>query len=66
MGAGFCVLFGTHVPFSEERLAELYHSHGAYVSGVTQATKANFAAGYIVEADAEEDKQAAAESDFGN
>jgi hypothetical protein len=66
VGAGFCVLFGTHVPFSEERLAELYRSHGAYVSGVTQATNDNVGAGYLVEVDAEEDKQAAAESDFGD
>jgi hypothetical protein len=64
-GAGFCVLFGTHVPFSDARLSLLYRNHGAYVSKVAHATNDNLRAGYIVEADAEADKQAAADSQIG-
>jgi hypothetical protein len=64
-GAGFCVLFGTHVDFSEQRLSQLYRNHGAYVSRVGQVTRDNLRAGFIVEADAEADKQAAAESQIG-
>ncbi|HZJ63671.1 MAG TPA: alpha/beta hydrolase domain-containing protein, partial [Kofleriaceae bacterium] len=64
-GAGFCILFGTHVPFSDARLSLLYRNHGAYVSGVAHATNDNLKAGYIVAADAEADKQAAADSDIG-
>ncbi|MFL6624321.1 MAG: alpha/beta hydrolase domain-containing protein [Sulfurifustis sp.] len=64
-GPGFCILFGTHAPFSEERLAELYRNHGSYVSKVAQATDSNLKAGYIVAADAEQDKEAAGESDIG-
>jgi len=64
-GAGFCILFGTHVPFSDARLSLLYRNHGAYVSSVAHATNDNLKAGYIVAADAEADKQAAADSDIG-
>jgi len=63
--AGFCILFGTHVPFSDARLSLLYRNHGAYVSSVAHATNDNLKAGYIVAADAEADKQAAADSDIG-
>jgi hypothetical protein len=64
-GAGFCILFGTHVAFSEQRLSQLYRNHGAYVSRVARTTSDNLRAGYIVQADAEADKQAAAESPIG-
>jgi hypothetical protein len=64
-GPGFCVLFGTHVPFSRERLSLLYRSHGAYVSRVVRATDENLLAGYLVPADAEADKDAAAASPIG-
>lgn len=64
-GPGFCILFGTHVPFSDGRLSLLYRNHGAYVSRVAHATNDNLRAGYIVEADAEADKQAAADSPIG-
>ena len=34
---GFCILYGTHVPFDDAKLDELYPNHGAYVSQFTQA-----------------------------
>jgi hypothetical protein len=64
-GAGFCILFGTHLPFSSGRLSLLYRNHGSYVSKVAHATNDNLRAGYIVAADAEADKQAAADSQIG-
>ena len=64
-GAGFCILFGTNVPFSDVRMSQLYRNHGAYVSRVVHATNDNLKAGYLVPADAELDKQAAADSDIG-
>jgi hypothetical protein len=64
-GPSFCILFGTHVPFSEAQLASLYRNHGRYVSGVSNADAANVAAGYLLPADAEENQQAAAHSDVG-
>jgi Alpha/beta hydrolase domain len=32
----FCVLYGTHVPFDEQKLASLYPTHGSYVSNVAK------------------------------
>lgn len=64
-GAGFCILFGTHIPFTAERLAELYPNHGEYVSRVVEATRANVEAGYILQDDARLDKREAAESNIG-
>jgi len=37
-GATFCGIAGHEVPFSRERLAELYPSHGAYVRKVVRST----------------------------
>ena len=64
-GPSFCILFGTHVPFSEAQLSSLYRNHGRYVSGVSNADAANVAAGYLLPADAEANQQAAAQSDVG-
>lgn len=64
-GPGFCILFGTHVPFADDRMSLLYKNHGSYVSQVAHATNDNLRAGYIVQADAELDKQAAADSSIG-
>lgn len=43
---GFCVLYGTHVPFDEGVLEGLYPNHGVYVSQFTRA--ANEAVGQRV------------------
>ena len=48
----FCFLHGTHIPFSPERLAELYRSERHYVRRVARATVRTLRAGYITRADA--------------
>lgn len=64
-GASFCVLFGTHIPFGEETLDELYRNHGRYVSAVTHVDNRNVADGFIVRAAARENHLEAARSDVG-
>lgn len=64
-GSGFCILYGTHQPFSDARLAELYRNHGAYVSQVTHSTADNLKAGYMVREDAIDTMTSAAQSAFG-
>ncbi|OHV32567.1 hypothetical protein CC117_24895 [Parafrankia colletiae] len=51
-GESFCILYGTHVPFDEATLDQLYRSHSDYVGKVTAATVRNVARGYVVQADA--------------
>jgi Alpha/beta hydrolase domain len=34
--SAFCILYGTHAPFYEQKLASLYPTHGSYVSKVTK------------------------------
>lgn len=64
-GPSFCILLGTHRPFDEAQLDELYRNHGQYVSGVARSDNANVAAGYLLQADAEENQRAAAQSGVG-
>jgi Alpha/beta hydrolase domain len=64
-GETFCFLFGTHLPFDGELLAELYPSHGRYVSAVARAGNANVRAGFIDRTDAVADVAAAARSGVG-
>lgn len=64
-GPSFCILFGTHVPFSDEQLDTLYRNHGRYVSAVTRTDTANVQAGYILRADAQENEREAAHSSVG-
>ncbi|MFD6949672.1 MULTISPECIES: alpha/beta hydrolase domain-containing protein [unclassified Nocardiopsis] len=47
----FCVLFGSHVPFDEDELAERYRSHGQYVWAVNSVEKENVREGYVTRAD---------------
>ncbi len=51
-GPAFCLLFGSHVPFDEATLDELYLNHGQYVEGVERVAKENLAEGYITRHDA--------------
>ncbi|TYB57900.1 hypothetical protein FXF51_38640 [Nonomuraea sp. PA05] len=51
-GETFCVLFGTHVPFEQEQLDELYPTHGHYVAAVVRADAHNLKAGYLLPGDA--------------
>jgi len=46
-GPSFCILFGTHVPFDQATLADLYPNHGNYVVQVRDVVKGNLADGYI-------------------
>ena len=64
-GPSFCILFGTHVPFSQEQLDALYRNHGKYVSAVTQTDSANVEAGYLLRPDAQENQREAAHSSVG-
>lgn len=64
-GPSFCILFGTHVPFSDEQLDALYRNHGRYVSAVTQTDTSNVKAGYLLQADAQENQREAAQSSVG-
>jgi hypothetical protein len=64
-GASFCILFGTHIPFSDVTLDALYRNHGKYVSAVTKVDNRNVRDGFIVRADARENHQEAVHSDVG-
>ena len=64
-GPSFCRLFGTHQPFDEETLDELYPTHAAYVSAVARADVRNVQAGYVTLADALANLRDAVRSDVG-
>lgn len=64
-GELFCRLFGTHVPFTDEQLDELYPQHGGYVGAVARADRAAVRAGYVLPADARTNLVEAARSDVG-
>lgn len=64
-GETFCRLFGTHVPFDEATLDELYPDHRGYVAAVARVDRRNVRAGYIVPADARQNLIDAAHSDIG-
>ena len=61
----WCTMMGTYVPFTTERLDELYPTHQDYLSRVIEATRAAERAGYIVGHDAAETIAAATQSDIG-
>ncbi len=64
-GPSFCILFGTHIPFDDAQLDELYRNHGRYVSAVNEVDQANLAAGFLLTADAQENQREAAQSGVG-
>jgi hypothetical protein len=64
-GESFCILFGTHIPFSDATHEELYKNHGRYVSAVTTVDRRNLRDGFIVRADAKENHEEAVHSDVG-
>jgi len=64
-GSIVCLLFGRTIPFNEEKLAQLYPTHAAYVDAVAAAAESAVAAGFLVRADADLIKLAAQESDIG-
>jgi hypothetical protein len=63
--ANACRTYGSHVPFTDGMLAELYGDHGAYVSQVARVTEDNLLAGYLVVDDAEATIREAAHSTIG-
>jgi hypothetical protein len=64
-GPGFCFLFGSHVPFTAERLAELYPNHETYVFKTAGATLDNLKDGFIVMEEGVQNIRDAAQSDIG-
>jgi hypothetical protein len=64
-GTNFCGLFGTTTAFSAEKLQSLYRNHGKFVSQWNQSVNEGVAAGFILAADADFLKSAAAESEVG-
>ncbi|WP_369988330.1 alpha/beta hydrolase domain-containing protein [Streptosporangium sp. 'caverna'] len=64
-GESFCRLFGTHVPFDQARLKQLYHLRGLYVAAVVRADANNLRKGYLLPLDAAQNLKDAAGVDFG-
>jgi hypothetical protein len=64
-GPGFCFLFGSHLPFTAERLAELYPTHETYVSKTVAATLENMNDGFILRPEAVQNIRDAAHADIG-
>jgi hypothetical protein len=64
-GASFCSIFGTTKPFDAATLATKYPSHAAFVKRWNRATDKAVEAGFIVAADADGIKAAAAQSTVG-
>ena len=50
---GFCILYGTHEPFDEARLSELYPNHGAYVSRFSKAANTAVKQGVLLRPEAQ-------------
>jgi hypothetical protein len=64
-GTTFCFIFGTTTPFSPEKLAELYPSHGRFVAAWARSTFSAYAAGFLTPADTLELLLAAGRSSIG-
>ncbi|MBI3786463.1 MAG: hypothetical protein HY270_24000 [Deltaproteobacteria bacterium] len=65
MGSIFCALFGTTALFDAAKLASLYPTHESYVSAYDAATDRAVQAGFLLPADGELMKAAAAQSSIG-
>ena len=65
LGSNLCALFGITLPFDQATLQSLYRNHAAYVAAFNQATDGAVESGFILAADAELMKAAAAQSDIG-
>ncbi|MER5480157.1 alpha/beta hydrolase domain-containing protein [Streptomyces sp. NPDC002734] len=64
-GETFCFLFGSHEPFTEEKLDELHPTHGGYVAQVARTDARNVLAGYLLPGDARDNLRQAARSEVG-
>jgi len=64
-GGGFCKLFGTTIPFSAAKLAQLYPTHADFVKKWDAAVASDVAEGYLLSADAKVLDTVAAHSSIG-
>ncbi|MDA0564258.1 hypothetical protein LG943_07955 [Streptomonospora sp. S1-112] len=64
-GNEFCVLFGSHVPYGEDRLAELYPTRAGYLAAVARVELRNVRDGYVTRADSARNRREAALSGVG-
>jgi hypothetical protein len=64
-GAGFCVLFGSTTPFTQDQLDALYRNHGKFVTAWNRSTKEAVRNGFIVAANEAALKRVAAHSAIG-
>lgn len=64
-GPALCRLYGSHEPFSPEKLKDLYPNHGSYVSAVTQAVNEVVKQGFLLKDDAKTIRDDAAKSMIG-
>ncbi|WP_307124358.1 alpha/beta hydrolase domain-containing protein [Streptomyces sp. B1I3] len=64
-GETFCVLFGTHVPFTAEQLDRLYPTHAGYAAGVAAADARAVREGHLLPSDALVNLREAVSSDVG-
>ena len=62
---GFCRLYGSHEPFDQATLDELYPSHAAYVNAVRAVVEKNLADGHILPYAAERTIREAEASSIG-
>jgi hypothetical protein len=62
---GFCVLFGTHQPFTQAQLDARYRNHGSYVSKVSHASSDLVGQGFLLPEDRTTLLEAAAHSTIG-
>ena len=60
----FCILFGITVPFTQQKLEELYVDHDGFVSAWSKATQKAVKAGFVLNEDAQDIRVVGAQSDF--
>ena len=63
-GAGLCWLYGSHEPYSQEKLLTLYPTRADYVGKMNAALRKFFEDGYILAADAQVTCERARRADF--
>jgi hypothetical protein len=65
-GGGFCKLFGTTIPFSAAKLAQLYPTHRDFEKKWDAVVSADVSKGYLLAADAKVLDKVAAQSNIGD
>ena len=63
--SGFCGLYGSHTPFPDSKIQQLYPNHQRYVVAVSEVTQKNLRDRFIVSEDAAEIIDAAEDSTIG-